>query len=89
MSIGIHNRFQPDSWSHPDLRVSRVIIHPNYDETLSKNDIAMVKLASPIQLDYSSFKIIPICIPTTSTQFQNRNAYATGWGTKQILEKLN
>lgn len=55
-------------------------MHQNYDESTFHNDIALIKLHSPIKLDYKEFKIIPVCIPNKSSQFQNNYAYATGWG---------
>ncbi|XP_018533866.1 tryptase [Lates calcarifer] len=58
--------------------VSQVIIHPDYNNTLFNNDIALMKLSSPVSFtDY----IRPICLASNSSQFFNSTpCWATGWG---------
>ncbi|KAM6963885.1 chymotrypsin-like protease CTRL-1 [Tautogolabrus adspersus] len=58
--------------------VSRVIVHPNYNNTLFNNDIALMKLDSPV--NFTNY-IRPICLASNSSQFHNSTlCWATGWG---------
>jgi len=81
VDIGVHNRLVPDSWSKTNLRVSKVIYNTAYNDRLISNDIALMKLSSPVAFDTATYRIIPVCLPTTTSQFQGFNGYATGWGT--------
>lgn len=58
--------------------VSRIIVHPHWNNTLLNNDIALMKLSSPVNFtDY----ITPICLASNSSQFHNGTyCYSTGWG---------
>ncbi|TWW81333.1 chymotrypsin-like protease CTRL-1 [Takifugu flavidus] len=58
--------------------VSQIIIHPNYNNTLFNNDIALMKLNSPVTFtNYTR----PICLANASSQIHNATlCYATGWG---------
>ncbi|XP_076615369.1 chymotrypsin-like protease CTRL-1 [Chaetodon auriga] len=58
--------------------VSEVIVHPDYNNTLLNNDIAVMKLSSPVSFtDY----IKPICLASSSSQFHNSTlCWSTGWG---------
>nr|CBN81369.1 Polyserase-2 [Dicentrarchus labrax] len=59
-------------------KVSQIIVHPDYNNTLFNNDIALMKLSSPVKFtDY----IKPICLANNSSQFHNSTpCWATGWG---------
>ncbi|XP_069011770.1 chymotrypsin-like protease CTRL-1 [Embiotoca jacksoni] len=58
--------------------LSKVIVHPNYNDTLFNNDIALMKLSSPVTFtDY----IRPVCLASNSSLFYNSTlCWATGWG---------
>ncbi|XP_068439572.1 chymotrypsin-like protease CTRL-1 [Clinocottus analis] len=58
--------------------VSEIIVHPDYNNTLFNNDIALMKLESPVTFtDY----IRPVCLASNSSQFHNATpCWATGWG---------
>ncbi|XP_034717098.1 testisin isoform X2 [Etheostoma cragini] len=58
--------------------VSQIIIHPDYNNVPYNNDIALMKLRSPVNFtDY----IRPVCLASKSSQFHNRTpCWATGWG---------
>ena len=59
--------------------IEQFVPHPNYNDYLNKNDIALVKLKEPIA-EYTDF-IRPACLPQSKTQsFDNRVCYATGFG---------
>ncbi|XP_027715476.1 testisin-like [Vombatus ursinus] len=58
-------------------RVTEIILHPFYFGGPPK-DIALAKLQSPIRFKRS---ILPICLPTSTTQFENVTmCWVTGWG---------
>uniref|UniRef100_A0A8C5EC84 Mast cell tryptase-like n=1 Tax=Gouania willdenowi TaxID=441366 RepID=A0A8C5EC84_GOUWI len=58
--------------------VSQIIVHPNYNNTLLNNDIALMKLSSPIT--FTEY-IRPACLASNSSQFHNATlCWATGWG---------
>ncbi|KAM9772854.1 chymotrypsin-like protease CTRL-1 [Syngnathus typhle] len=58
--------------------LSRIIVHPDYDNTTFQNDIALMRLSSPIT--YTNY-IRPICMASNSSQFNNgTRCWGTGWG---------
>ena len=66
--------------------IARVIMHPQYDSKTTNNDIALIKLASPI-LTFTD-TLMPACLPTgpiTARAVQTgtkgrRICYTAGWG---------
>jgi enterokinase len=75
--IGIHDRLAPEVWA-VNRRVSKIIVHPSYNPTFWRNDIALMKLSAPIT--YSNY-ILPACIPSESASMAGKVSIATGWGT--------
>ncbi|XP_042363818.1 chymotrypsin-like protease CTRL-1 [Plectropomus leopardus] len=66
--------------------VSQVIIHPDYNNTLFNNDIALMQLSSPVT--FTNY-IRPICLASNSSQFHNATlCWATGWGRLKKDEPL-
>jgi len=69
------------------------IIHPSYSGASLNNDFAIIKLASPLSF---SDRVSPICLPSASTNYDNKVATVTGWGTlssggsqPNILQKVD
>ncbi|MBN3313548.1 TMPS9 protease, partial [Atractosteus spatula] len=58
--------------------VERIILHPNFDYMTLNNDIALLKLSSPVTFtDY----IQPICLAANSSSFHTgTSCWVTGWG---------
>nr|ACQ58652.1 Polyserase-2 precursor [Anoplopoma fimbria] len=58
--------------------VSQIIVHPDYNNTLFNNDIALMKLSTSVTFtDY----IRPVCLASSSSQFHTSTpCWATGWG---------
>ena len=55
------------------------IIHPHYkNKTVNDNDFAIIKLATPVEFSY---RVAPICLPSTINNHDNKVATVTGWGT--------
>jgi hypothetical protein len=44
------------------------------------NDIAMMKLNSPVSIDTVEYKIVPACIPARTNTYEGRTAWVTGYG---------
>lgn len=57
--------------------VKRVIVHRQYDAATFENDMALLELEHPVQLDDH---IVPICLPREDEDFTGRMATVTGWG---------
>ncbi|XP_062554390.1 CLIP domain-containing serine protease B4-like isoform X2 [Armigeres subalbatus] len=67
--------------------VSQIINHPNYRS--ERNDVALLKLATPIE--YTNY-VLPICLPVLASQqkeFLNKHVFAAGWGTNGTGEALS
>ncbi|CAF0786021.1 unnamed protein product [Rotaria sordida] len=66
--------------------VSKIYNHPNYSPSNYRNDIAILKLSSPLNLDQAGIDLV--CLPNVSTSVlaneeypsANLNLVAIGWG---------
>ncbi|XP_072808695.1 serine protease 52-like isoform X3 [Vicugna pacos] len=74
------------------VKVSRRITHPNFDNWLFNNDIALLLLKSPLNL---GAKKVPICLSEVTDLGRWRNCWVTGWGvtaprqnTDTVLQKV-
>ncbi|XP_066942679.1 transmembrane protease serine 9-like [Macrobrachium rosenbergii] len=61
-------------------QVSNIIVHPQYNSATLDNDMALLKLSSPISFP-SDNKIAPVCLPDPNNDYANVDAIVTGWGT--------
>ncbi|XP_078545055.1 transmembrane protease serine 12-like [Lissotriton helveticus] len=60
-------------------QIQGIIIHRYYDEHTEENDLALLKLAAPVE--YSNYTQ-PVCIPgEISSNTTNLQCFITGWGT--------
>uniref|UniRef100_A0A452SYH9 Serine protease 22 n=1 Tax=Ursus maritimus TaxID=29073 RepID=A0A452SYH9_URSMA len=80
---------RPSSWKvwnfYHRYRVKDIIIYPQFGGT-SLKDIALLKLSSSVT--YNKY-IQPICVLTSSSEFQNRtDCWVTGWGDIQEDQAL-
>ncbi|XP_078147060.1 uncharacterized protein LOC139919094 [Centroberyx gerrardi] len=59
-------------------KVSEIILHPSYDRDTNDNDIALLRLSSPVKFtDY----IRPVCLAASDSVFNNgTDSWVTGWG---------
>ncbi|XP_070703470.1 serine protease 27-like [Pempheris klunzingeri] len=61
--------------------VSKVIIHPYYDDIPSNNDVALLKLSSPVR--FTNY-IRPVCMAHEDAEFESGTmSWVTGWGNIQ------
>nr|XP_036870732.1 transmembrane protease serine 2 isoform X2 [Manis javanica]XP_036870734.1 transmembrane protease serine 2 isoform X2 [Manis javanica]XP_036870735.1 transmembrane protease serine 2 isoform X2 [Manis javanica]XP_036870736.1 transmembrane protease serine 2 isoform X2 [Manis javanica]XP_036870737.1 transmembrane protease serine 2 isoform X2 [Manis javanica] len=59
-------------------RVEKVISHPNYDSQTKNNDIALMKLQTPLTL---SDEVGPVCLPNPGMTLEPAQAcWISGWG---------
>ncbi|XP_005810916.2 testisin-like [Xiphophorus maculatus] len=59
-------------------QLSQIIVHPNYNNTLYNNDLALMKLSSSVT--FNNF-IQPICLASNLSRFFNATScWITGWG---------
>lgn len=80
IDIGVHDRSQWDSYSVAK-RVSKFFVNTNYvNNGQFRNDIAMLKLDSPIILDTFTYKVVPVCIPSGLEKYESRYGYVSGYG---------
>lgn len=57
--------------------VSKIIVHPQYNESILDNDVALMKLSTPVTF---TNHIRPICLASNSSQFYaSTTCWATGW----------
>ncbi|XP_008947142.1 PREDICTED: transmembrane protease serine 7-like [Merops nubicus] len=58
--------------------IKRIIVHPQYDQSISDYDIALLEMETPV---FFSELVQPICLPSTSRIFvYGTVCYVTGWG---------
>ena len=76
--LGINNLY--DDHDHGvSVDAKSYVVHPEYDESTLKNDIALVRLVEPVEFsDY----VRPVCLATSSNETADyRRCWIAGWGT--------
>jgi secreted trypsin-like serine protease len=84
--LGLHDNTGALNGNAPypgkQVLVKQVIKHPRYDDANNLNDIAILKLASPVQLDRN---VQIVCLPNPKVHNYPGTtgipAFAVGWGT--------
>ncbi|XP_020645030.3 transmembrane protease serine 2 [Pogona vitticeps] len=72
---------QPEMVSFKGHRIAKIISHPDYDSTSKTNDVALMKLQTP--LVFNEF-IGPVCLPNSGMMFQpEQKCWISGWGALQ------
>ncbi|XP_077462149.1 chymotrypsin A-like [Stigmatopora argus] len=60
------------------LRVGKVFKHPRYNGFTTNNDILLIKLATPVQMN---MRVSPVCLAESSDNFAaGTRCVTTGWG---------
>ena len=60
-----------------NLEIDAVIVHPDFDIGTLVNDVALLKLKTPLDLA----KYTPVCLPERNRTFVGEIAWVYGWGT--------
>ncbi|XP_036440356.1 chymotrypsin A-like [Colossoma macropomum] len=75
--LGEHDR-SSDTEAIQIMSVGKIFMHPRYDSFTINNDILLIKLASPAQLNPH---VSPVCLAETSDNFPGgMKCVTSGWG---------
>jgi len=76
--LGSHNLNNPSAFERT-VDIEQIILHEDWDSQNVRNDIALIKLRSPIQ---STSKISPVCLPfnNIAANIVDENALTMGYG---------
>ncbi|XP_053160344.1 transmembrane protease serine 2 [Hemicordylus capensis] len=73
---------QKEMFSFKALRIAKIISHPNYDTTTKNNDVALMKLQSPLHFNEWTG---PVCLPNPGMMFEpEQKCWITGWGAQRF-----
>uniref|UniRef100_A0A672NLP8 pancreatic elastase II n=1 Tax=Sinocyclocheilus grahami TaxID=75366 RepID=A0A672NLP8_SINGR len=76
--LGKHNLALSSESGSLAISPSKIIVHENWDSYNIRNDIALIKLSSPVTF---TDKISPACLPNSESILpHNFSCYVTGWG---------
>ncbi|XP_077300193.1 CLIP domain-containing serine protease B4-like isoform X3 [Arctopsyche grandis] len=71
-----------------DIDVEETVIHPMYNNPLKQNDIALLRLKTPI--DFTKNNVMAICLPLSKKLRNSKviglNMTMAGWGTTEFVE---
>jgi len=66
-----------------EFSVREAVIHPKYDKRTFQNDIALLRLRAPLDLDkYPSIRAACLARPEDASKYNNARCWTAGWGTK-------
>lgn len=75
VKVGKHDLRRREQYEK-EHRAAQVIVHPGFSMRHMKNDVALIRLSSPIQFNQA---VQPICLPRQAAR-TGQNCYITGWG---------
>ncbi|XP_037941498.1 trypsin-1-like [Teleopsis dalmanni] len=64
-----------------DRNISEIITHPKYSSRTYDNDIAIIKLDTPVEI---TELLHPVCMPTPGKSFKGETAIVAGWGALKV-----
>lgn len=64
-------------YPHQDREVASIVSHPDYYAGALFNDIALLFLKNPVDIDEN---VNVVCLPKKDTVFDRSRCYASGWG---------
>ncbi|XP_064102965.1 transmembrane protease serine 9-like isoform X3 [Macrobrachium nipponense] len=78
--IGEHNwSNQTETYVTERRDVGRIVVHFGYNSTNLDNDVALLKLTTPIAFSPDN-KVAPVCMPIAGEWYREVIATVTGWG---------
>uniref|UniRef100_G3VC91 Peptidase S1 domain-containing protein n=1 Tax=Sarcophilus harrisii TaxID=9305 RepID=G3VC91_SARHA len=90
VAVGVHSQLSlmlnsaVSAGMHQIVKVSDILVHENYSGVLHGNDIALLRLAQPV--NFTEY-VQPICLPRANHSFPHgASCWATGWG--HVQEKV-
>merc|ERR1719336_2241222 len=76
--LGDYNNESEDIEDGQEMRsIQQILIHPAYKHQNYDNDLALLKLETPISFNKY---ILPICLPPTNLPITGKKGFVTGWG---------
>jgi secreted trypsin-like serine protease len=75
--VGEHQRSAQSS-VRQTLDVASIHVHEDYNSNTMQNDVSVIKLATPIQLNEN---VQPVCAPDGADLYAYRKCQCSGWGT--------
>ncbi|XP_062854469.1 chymotrypsin-like elastase family member 2A [Trichomycterus rosablanca] len=76
--LGKHSLDSDNEKGSIAMSVEKIVVHPQWDSYNIRNDIALIKLQTPVQL---SDTIMPSCLPDEGNVLPDgAPCYVTGWG---------
>ena len=86
MRVGDLNLKTSDDDAKPqNKRIAQAIRHPNFATDQRYNDIALLRLESPVT--FNAY-VRPACLSVKSSFAEGEKAVATGWGVVDLLGKI-
>ena len=84
--VGDHDNSDPGDTDYHEiqtLKVKKIVVHRQYDDVTTANDIALLKLER--RIDFSSYggTVAPICLPKTADTYYGEKVTVAGWGLLQ------
>merc|ERR1711872_558178 len=81
IKVGEHDHRVNDG-NEQVIDIEKIISHPNYNRRTLKNDIALIKLKSPLRLNS---RVKTVCLPVRNSRpsVGSRQCYLSGWGSIQ------
>jgi len=81
-----HDSFEYNGVSFGTIKanVQQILTHPNYNRQTKDNDIALVKLTSPVDISGTSY-FVPACLPgSASAKYSGEAAKVVGWSQGRV-----
>lgn len=76
-----------ERYPHEEYDAARIVLHPRFNNETLENDIALLRLASPVRRQPH---INTVCLPDTPVQeselIASSSCYITGWGRRTESE---
>ncbi|KAJ1525677.1 hypothetical protein ONE63_008893 [Megalurothrips usitatus] len=67
------------------VNTSHIVVHPGYTKGSPQNDIALIKLESPVEINAYRLPIRLPSLNSFTTTYDNRDAWLSGWGIQSKL----
>jgi len=81
--VGDHDNSDPGDTDYDHIqtfKVKKILVHRQYDERTTANDIALLKLEKRIDFSQYGGTVSPICIPKQAETYYGEKVIVAGWG---------